>query len=59
MNIQYRDGTSGTFKYLKNTKEVLLLVPFFKCGGTMEVVATTIYRHGKDRGSHIVSKCFD
>jgi hypothetical protein len=57
MNVQYRDGTSWTFKYLKNTKEVLILVPFSQCGRTMDVVAS-IYRQGKQRGTRIYSKFF-
>jgi hypothetical protein len=58
MNVQFRDGTSWTFKYLKNTKEVIILVPFSRCGGTMEVVAT-IYREGNQRGTKIYSRFFE
>jgi hypothetical protein len=57
MNVQFRDGTSWTFKYLKDTKEVIILLPFSQCGGTMDVVAT-IYRQGKERGTRIYTKFF-
>ena len=58
MNVQFRDGTSWTFRYMKDTKDLLVLVPHSECGATMEVVAT-IFRQGKDRGTKINAKYFD
>jgi hypothetical protein len=42
-NVHRRDGQSWTFCYLQNTKELIILVPYSECFGTMDVVAT-LYR---------------
>ena len=39
-NVQRRDGQSWTFEYLQHTKELVILVPYSECFGTMDVVAT-------------------
>jgi hypothetical protein len=58
MNVHSRTGTSWSFKYLMNTKELIVLVPESECLGTMQVVAT-IFRTTKTRGTKVFARYFD
>jgi hypothetical protein len=50
-NVHRRDKKSWAFDYLKNTKELILLVPYSECFGTMDVVATLLRSTPSDASS--------
>jgi hypothetical protein len=52
-NVHRRDGHSWSFDYLQNTKELILLVPYSECFGTMDVVATLFRTKSADLGSPV------
>jgi hypothetical protein len=59
-NVHRRDGQSWTFRCLQNTKELIILVPFSECFGTMDVVATLFRTTSSDSSSpKVLMRYFD
>jgi hypothetical protein len=58
VNVRRKGGSSWTYRKLKHTKELVLVVPIAKNNTTMEVVGT-LFRAGKAVGTKVLCRYFD
>ena len=58
LNVRRKGGSSWTFRFLKHTKELVLVVPIAKNKTTMEAVGT-LFREDNAVGTKVLCRYFD